>query len=279
MAELQAKRAFEADLQEEDRKKSKHEKKEWRKKGKKDKKERKGREKSKGNEGKGSRAPECGRKRRFEAIARPEADTKATNYLMQRDNKPSTQGSKHASSYLKLAGTSARTRQRRIIDWLGMLRFPHASSNLPPSRCKQTHFHEFQFYISEAFGQQNNSWVQLGRRHQTEIHYPTGMQTTTFERTMLETPTSYESECRSPRQDIGLGAFQWWPFSRWSITPPPTPTWRVKEKEKANDPQVSECKTTCTTCTSSRGHPFSHRVGNTAQAAYTGLSKKRRLKR
>ena len=129
-----------------------------------------------------------------------EADTKTTNYLMQRDNKPSTRGSKHASSYLKLAGTSARTRQRRIIDWLGMLRFPHASSNLPPTRCKQTHFHEFQFYMSEAFGQQNNSWVQLGRRHQTEIHYPTGMQTTTFERTMLETPTSYESECRSPRQ-------------------------------------------------------------------------------
>ena len=150
-----------------------------------------------------------------------EADTKTTNYLMQRDNKPSTRGSKHASSYLKLAGTSARTRQRRIIDWLGMLRFPHASSNLPPTRCKQTHFHEFQFYMSEAFGQQNNSWVQLGRRHQTEIHYPTGMQTTTFERTMLETPTSYESECRSPRQ-TGFGGIPMMAFLQ-VINHSPTP--------------------------------------------------------
>ena len=73
---------------------------------------------------------------------------KQHNYFMQRDN---NQARKEANMQAVIPNWPAQAQEQdrdHIIDWLGMLRFPHASSNLPPARCKQTHFHKFHFYIS-----------------------------------------------------------------------------------------------------------------------------------
>ena len=59
---------------------------------------------------------------------------KQHNYLMQRDN---NQARKEANMQAVIPNWPAQAQEQdrdHIIDWVGMLRFPHASSNLPPAR-------------------------------------------------------------------------------------------------------------------------------------------------